>query len=249
MFLATCQPLTNPDTQITSYGEWLLLNGKTSPEDLEEIGRVFFPFVYVLSLVLLGNPDISRRCSVDALASALHAFRRFPGGGVQPWLASYTLAACRRRQLRSNRNYQWAGLKDVQEATCWGVISALDVGLQVQAVLYFRFSMPRHDIARICNLPVWLVNHHLNLARELCTRQLLWAGISLSRMEVEQIIHSTLEHQIPAASSDPGEQHQLGLELASALTRKASHQHRRIIVQQVLFAVIFLVVLLYLSIK
>ncbi len=237
------------DFQIAPYGEWLLLNGKTSQEDLEEICREFIPFVYDLSLVLLGNPEIARRCSVDALANALHAFHSFPGGGALSWLARYTFVACRRRQVRSGHNYRWADLKDIHETTCWGLISSLDVELQVQAVLYFRFNVPRDDIARICNLPVWLLNHHLYLVRELCTRNLLWAGKSFSRMKVEQIIQSTMEQQLPDAISDSCEQHQLALELASAITRKVTNQHRRLILQQALIAVIFLAVLIYLYIK
>lgn len=246
MFLTLHQPLTNPNTQISSYGEWLILNGKTSQEDLEEICREFFPFVYVLSLVLLGNPDISRGCSMDALANALQAFRRFPGGGVQSWLARFTLAACRRKQFRSNRTYHGSDLKDVQEAICWQLIGGLDTGLQVQAVLFFRFNIPRADIARICNSPIWLVNHYLNLVRELCTRHLLWADISPSQMEIEQLIHSTLEHQLPVVLSDSSQQHELALELASALTCRARNQHRRIFLQQALLATIFMAVLVYL---
>jgi hypothetical protein len=175
----------------------------------------------------------------------LQASRRFPGGTVHAWLARFTLLACRQRKITLHRNYRWADLTDHQETICWSVILRLDTQLQVQAVLFYRFNISRQDIARVFKLPQWLVNHNLNLVRELCTRQLLWAGIHFSQVEVEQEIRRTLEHQLPGVISDPDQQHQLALDLAATLDRQKNRQRRVIYLQQ---AAIFLVCVAILAI-
>ena len=226
------------DTPLTSYGEWLLLNGKTSLDDLESICQEFFPFVYDLALIFIDNAEYSRRSSFEALARALLASRRYPGGAVHAWLARYTLLACRQCKTTTDRNYRWADPTDYPETICWSLIVSLDRELQVQAVLFYRFNLSRQDIARICNLPQWLVNHNLNLVRELCTRRFLWAGNPLSPIEVEEIIRGTLEHQLAGVISDPDQRHQLALDLASTIHRQKNHQRRVIYLRQ---AAIFLV--------
>lgn len=246
MFLLSGQPLVTQDTQIASYGEWLLLNGKTSQEDLEEICREYFPFLYDLSLVLLDNPATSRRCSLIALASAIQAYRRYPGGAVLAWLARYTLLACRGVRYPLNRNYPWPALSDPLENQLWSLISGLDVEIQLLVVLYYRFGLSSRQIARICGLPSWKVDNSLVLLKALCERRLLWAGIPTPPDKVEQGISRALAHQLPETLNGLDQPQQIALELALALDRKKSRQHWLVILQQALVTVFLLAVLAYL---
>lgn len=249
MFQKMGQPLTSPDTGFASYGEWLLLNGKTSPDDLESICREYFPFTNDLSLILLDNQEISRRCSLEALASALHASRRFPGGAVLAWLARFALRACWGRQPRPIRSYLWPAPLDPQENVLWGLLSSMDSDIQLLAVLHYRYELPVEDIARVCCLPPWRVKNNLILIRDLCQRHLQWANMPAAAEKIEPAIARTLAHQLPGTFTDSDQPPQLARELALALARKQSRQHRLVILQQAVLLVTLLAVLAYLVIK
>jgi hypothetical protein len=180
------------------------------------------------------------------LASAIHAYRRYPGGAVLAWLARYALLACRGVRYPLNRNYPWPALSDPQENLLWSLIIRLDMETQLQAVLYYRFGLSSRQIARICGLQTWKVDNSLALLKALCERRLLWAGIPTPPDKVEQGISRAMARQLPETIIGSDQPQQIARELALALDHIKSRQHWLVILQQALVTVFLLAVFAYL---
>jgi hypothetical protein len=237
--------MTSKDIPFTSYGEWLLLNGSSSLDDLVQICTEFYSFAYTLAIALVKNREAARLHTLEALACALHNSPKYPGGAPRAWLARFTYDACCCRRTNSTAAMEVNYLTDAREAKIWKMIGGLYWEMRFQVVLYFAFSLSFDEIAQICHQPRWVVVDHLDTVKDLCLRQLQWAGAPASMVQVESLIQQTLNHQF---SSDipTDEINQIALDLAHIITCKKYYQRRNIYLQQALLAALVIAVMLIL---